>query len=162
MDLEQQISLLIQDAPQYGVSSVAIEQAIAPVLRLFATQLQHLEYYLLQTLADDWILTTLTNRAQPTLEKKVIYAFPTLKDAGDFQVNKDPQIIASSVPVAHILFQVFTLEQVDSVVFVETPGNLTSGKEIRTEDLQKLMMRQIQQLRSKPSSGASNLPPNLA
>ncbi|MEC4892402.1 MAG: hypothetical protein SAL07_09545 [Oscillatoria sp. PMC 1051.18] len=162
MDLEQQISLLIQDAPRYGVSAVAIEQAIAPVLRLFANQLQHLEYYVLQTLADDWILTTLTNRAQPSLEKKVIYAFPTLKDAADFQVNKDPQIIASPVPVAHILFQVFHLEQVDSVVFVETPGNLTSGQEVRIEDLKKLMMMQIQQLRAKPSSDASNLPPDFA
>jgi hypothetical protein len=37
------------------------------------------------------------------MEKKVIYAFPTAKDATSFQQMPDPQVIAFSVPVTHFI-----------------------------------------------------------
>jgi hypothetical protein len=74
MDLEQQIQVLIDNAPQDGTTPKAIE-AIAPVLTLLANQLRHADYYILQTLDQDWVLTTLSNRAQPELRKMSFMLF---------------------------------------------------------------------------------------
>jgi hypothetical protein len=161
MNLEQQIQVLIDQAPQDGTMPKVIE-AIAPVLTLLANQLRHLEYYILQTLEQGWVMTTLSNRAQPEVEKNVIYAFPTLKDAADFQSVSDPQIIAKSVPVTHILFQMLALDPVNSTVFFDTPGNLTAGTEVRREDLQHLIQMQLQHMQLVPRSYPSNVPPDIA
>jgi len=161
MDLEQQIQVLVDNAPKDGTTPQAIE-AIAPVLTLVASQLQHLDYYILQTLDQGWVLTTLSNRAQPEIEKNVIYAFPTLKDAADFQSVSDPEILAATVPVTHILFQMLAIETVTSIVFFDTPGNLTAGIEVRRDNLQQLIQTQLQQIRSVPRSYPNNLPPDMA
>ena len=162
MNLDRQLKLLVDEASQYGVPPQVMEQAVTPVLKGFATQLQHSEYYILQTLEGDWVLTTLSRRSQPKQEKKVIYAFSTLKDAANFQGTSDPHIMAMSVPVTHLLFQLFSLEPVDSIIFMETPGNLTAGTEIYRAELQKLIQRQLQQLDSFPKAKPSNIPPNIA
>jgi hypothetical protein len=161
MDLEQQIQVLVDNAPKDGTTPKAIE-AIAPVLTLLASQLQHSDYYILQTLDQGWVLTTLSNRAQPEIEKNVIYAFPTLKDAADFQSVSDPEILAARVPVTHILFQMLAIETVTSIVFFDTPGNLTAGIEVRRDNLQQLIQTQLQQIRSVPRSYPNNLPPDMA
>lgn len=161
MDLEQQIQALINNAPQDGTTPKAVE-AIAPVLTLLANQLRHLEYHILQTLDQGWVLTTLSNRAQPEIEKNVIYAFPTLKDAADFQSVSDPQIITTTVPVTHILFQMLAIDTVNSTVFFDTPGNLTAGTEVRRDDLQHLIQAQLQRIQLVPKSYPSNLPPDIA
>ena len=162
MDLDQQLKLLIDEAPQYGVPSPVMEQAVTPVLKAFADQLQHLEYQVLQTLDRDWVLTTLSDRAQPKLEKRAIYAFATLKDAAHFQGTSDPQVMAVPMPVTHILFQLFSLEQLDSIIFMETPGNLNIGKEIYRADLQNLIYKQLEQLGKSPRTKPGSIPPNLA
>ena len=161
MDLAQQIQALINNAPQDGTTPKAVE-AIAPVLTLLASQLRHLEYHILQTLDQGWVLTTLSNRAQPEIEKNVIYAFPTLKDAADFQSVSDPQIITTTVPVTHILFQMLAIDTVNSTVFFDTPGNLTAGTEVRRDDLQHLIQVQLQRIQLVPKSYPSNLPPDIA
>ena len=161
MDLEQQIQVLIEQAPQDGTMPKIIE-AIAPVLTLLANQLRQLEYYILQTLDQGWVMTTLSNRAQPEVEKNVIYAFSTLKDAADFQSVSDPQIMTTAVPVTHILFQMLAIDTVTSTVFFDTPGNLATGTEVRRDDLQHLIQTQLQQIRSVPRSYPSNLPPDIA
>jgi len=161
MDLAQQIQALINNAPQDGTTPKAVE-AIAPVLTLLASQLRHLEYHILQTLDQGWVLTTLSNRAQPEIEKNVIYAFPTLKDAADFQSVSDPQIITTTVPVTHILFQMLAIDTVNSTVFFDTPGNLTAGTEVRRDDLQHLIQARLQRIQLVPKSYPSNLPPDIA
>lgn len=161
MDLEQQIQVLIDSAPQDGTTPNLVE-AIAPVLKLLASQLRHLEYYILQTLDEGWVVTTLSNRTQPEVEKNVIYAFSTLKDAADFQSVSDPQILAVPIPVTHILFQMLALETVTSTVFFDTPGNLTTGTEVRRDDLQNLISTQLQNSKFAPRSYPSNLPPDIA
>ena len=161
MDLEQQIQVLIDNAPLDGVTPKAVE-AIAPVLKLLASQLKHLEYQVFQTLDQGWVLTTLSNRAQPEVEKNVIYAFATLKDAADFQSVGDPQILATAVPVTHILFQMLAIDTVTSTVFFDTPGNLAAGVEVRRDDLRQLIQTQLQQIGSAPRSYPSNLPPDIA
>jgi hypothetical protein len=139
MDIDQQIKLLIDNAPQDG-STPALVEAIAPILKQQAAQLRHLQYYIVQTLDQEWAITTLENRNQPDIEKNIIYAFPTLKDtaASPYPVS-DPNMVALPVPVTHILFQMLAMDMVYSTIFFETPGNTATGTEIQREMLTRLV-----------------------
>jgi hypothetical protein len=162
MDLDKQIQVLIDDAPEDGVTPQVVE-AIAPGLKLLGARLHHREYYILQSLAQDWVVTTLSDRTNPKITKNVIYAFSTLKDASAVSVTEiDPQVLAVPIPVTHILFQLFALETVDSIIFFETPGDLNTGVEIRRTDLQNLIQVQLQQKSSQPSIFPSQIPPDIA
>ena len=66
------------------------------------------------------------------------------------------------MPVTHILFQLVALETVDSIVFFETPGNLSNGIEIRREDIQNLIQVQLKQNSSAVIVSPSQLPPDIA
>lgn len=157
MDIDQQIQVLIDDAPPDGITGQAVE-AIGPTLKAIAAQLQHLQYYVLQTLDRGWVMTTLSNRNQPKVRKNVIYAYPTLKDValGPHSV-KDPQVMGIPMPVIHILFQMLSIKSIDSIIFVEIPGSLKRNVEVRREDIQTLMQNQLRQ-----AQGAANVPPNIA
>lgn len=140
MSLDEQIQLLIDNAPQDGVTP-QILTAIAPGLKLLASKLG-LQYYILQNLEQDWVVTTLSDRTDSDSEKRVIYAFPTLQAASAGSATEiDFQVVAASVPVTHILFQLFALETVDSIIFFES-GEL-AHVEVRREDVQNLVQRLI-------------------
>jgi hypothetical protein len=157
MDLEAQIQLLIDNAPRDGITPNLIA-AIAPALRAIAQKLRHSQYYILQNSESNWVLTTLSNRANPGLEKRVIYAFPTIQDVSLISpAGLDPQMLAKITPVTHILFQLVALEPVDSIVFLETPGKTTHTVEIRRTDLEKRMQKELRQLRSP-----KQIPPDIA
>ena len=158
MNLDQQIDILQDNAPNHGISPVVIEKAIAPALKMFAKQLKHENYYLLQNLQQSWILTTLSNRSQPQQQKKVIYAFATSKDAMNFANSSDPKIVADSVPLMQILFQMLAIQPLDSMIFMDLPGNLSSGTEVRRVDVQNLVQTNLKKLQSQ----TSNLPTDIA
>jgi hypothetical protein len=153
MNLEQQLQIIINNGADYGVPPPVIEKAIAPVLKLFAEQLQHLEYYVLQNLAEDWFLTTIANSKLQS-EKKVIYAFTSVQDAATFQGKANPDLVAMPISVAQLLFRLFSLQQVDSIIFLENSSNLNRGVEVERDRLAELIQQQIQQLGS--------IPPNIA
>jgi len=162
MDLNQQIQLLIDSAPQDGLMPKVVK-AIEPALKLLATQLKHSQYYVVQTTDGNWVMTTLRNRTQPTLEKKVVYAFPTFQDIASGPYSfQDPHLIALAIPVTHILFQMMAIEAIDSTVFFETPGDPTSGTEVRRADLQNLIDIQLRQNPSLLDSQSDELPPDIA
>lgn len=157
MNADQQIQVLIEQAPQYGANPADI-MTIAPALKAIANRLKHPQYFILQTFEQNWLMTTLTHRTQPNLKKNVVYAFPTLKDAGSSpQAPTDPQIIALPIPTIHILFQMLAMKPVDSIVFFETPGNFQAGTEITRQNLQDTIRITVQHQRQK-----SNLPPDIA
>ncbi|MEH1903210.1 MAG: hypothetical protein V7L04_17795 [Nostoc sp.] len=157
MDLEAQIQLLIDNAPRDGMTPHLVE-AIAPTLRAIAQKLRYSQYYILQNSEERWVLTTLSNRTNPGLEKRVIYAFPTIQDVSLIPpAGLDPQMLAKIVPVTHILFQMVALEPVDSIVFLETPGKTTHTVEVRRSEIEKLMQQQLRQLRSP-----KQIPPDIA
>ncbi|PZV15343.1 MAG: hypothetical protein DCF22_07355 [Leptolyngbya sp.] len=158
LDLDVQLQELIDDAPQDGVTPALIE-AIAPVLKQLAFQLRHPEYYIAQTLDQNWAVTLLNHETQSGLQKQIIYAFPNLKDvsSGPYPM-KDPQMIALPIPVIHILFQIVAMETVDSVVFFEVPGNTMVGTEVKREDLQTLIQTQLMQ----QASPSNTVPPDIA
>ncbi|BAZ53416.1 hypothetical protein NIES4103_60920 [Nostoc sp. NIES-4103] len=157
MDLEKQIQLLIDNAPPDGVTPHLVA-AIAPTLSAIAQKLRHSQYYILQSLEGNWVLTTLSNRANPGLEKRVVYAFSTIQDVSLIpSAGLDPQIQAKPLPVTHILFQLMALEPVDSIVFLETPGTTTHTVEVQRDEFQKLMQQQI-----KPQNQPRQIPPDIA
>lgn len=157
MDLEAQIQLLIDNAPRDGMTPNLIA-AIAPALRAIAQKLRHSQYYILQNSESSWVLTTLSNLTNPGLEKRVLYAFPTIQDVSLISpAGLDPQMLAKIIPVTHILFQLVALEPVDSIIFLETPGKTTHTVEIRRADLEKLMQQQLRQQRSP-----KQIPPDIA
>lgn len=150
MDLDIQIQSLIDDAPQDGITPQLIA-AIAPVLNAHAQQLRHHQYYILQNLEKSWFVTTLSNRTNSALQKRVIYAFPSLKDVSiDSSSGLDHQVTAELMPVIHILFQLVALESVDSIVFIGTPNTDTDCVEIWRSELQHKIQ---QQLKNAPPKG---------
>lgn len=153
MDIEQQLQEIIDDAPNYGVPQEVVSKAIAPVLRSCAAQLQHLEYYVLQNLDSDWVLTTLAN---PKLqqEKRVIYAFVSVQDAAVFQKRQNPDLIAMPISVVQLLFRLFSLQQVDSIIFLDNSLDLEQGVEVRRDLLAEAITNQIKQLKQPPSNFA--------
>ncbi len=155
MNLKAQIQLLIDNAPQDGVTPQLIAK-ISPVFKEIAQQLRHSQYYILQDLAQSWILTTLSHGDRPEVEKHVIYAFPTLQDArSQSDAGFDPQVMAIPIPVTHILFQLTALQPVDSIVFFETSGDVSSGIEIERKYLKNLIAKQLSHPRNQ-------VPPNIA
>jgi hypothetical protein len=156
MNIEQQIQFLIDHAPQDGATPVLIE-VISPALKLFAENLKHLQYYVLQTLEQNWVMTTLSHRTQPDMSKNVIYAFSTLKDASAGPYAKDPQVIAMPVPVIHILFQMVAMQTIDSIVFFEIPGDLNTGTEVPRQELYTQIQQYLQ-----PFGNTSLIPPDIA
>ncbi len=158
MNLDAQIQELVDHAPQDG-STPALVEAIAPVLKQLAGHLRHLQYYTVQTLDGDWAFTVLGKPSQPETEKRVIYAYPTLQDVASSPYGmNDPQIIAMPVGVTHILFQLLAMENIDSLIFFETPGNLVTGTEISRADLAVLMESYFSNLQAAPPE----VPPNIA
>lgn len=153
MEIDGQLEILINDAGNYGVAPIVIQKAIAPALKLLADKLKYLEYYVVQNLQQDWVLTTITNR-QLKQEKKVIYAFASVQDAAKFQGKVDPDILAVAIPVTHLLFRLPSLQQVDSVIFIDDYSNINSGIEIKRDRLSNLIKQQIRQL--------NQTPPNIA
>jgi putative heme iron utilization protein len=59
--------------------------------------------------------------------------------------------------VTQILFQLVALKPVHSIVFIETPGNLTNTVEVRRSELEKLIQQQLQQFKAQKT-----VPPNIA
>ena len=148
MTLEQQLQLIIDDATNYGVPPLVVERAIAPVLKLFASQLKNLEYYVLQNLENEWVLTTITN-PQLQQEKRVIYAFTSVRDAANFQGKANHDLLAMPISVVQLLFRLFSLQQVDSIIFLDD-ARRDRGVEIRREQLSQLIKQQIEQLKNRP------------
>ena len=149
MELEQQLKLLIADAANQGVPVAVMELAIAPVLKMLATQLQHDEYYIIQNSESDWVLTTIAN-AKLKQHKKVIYAFVTVRDAATFQGKSDPDLIAVPISVTQLLFRLFSLHQVDSIIFMNDSSNLNNGIEVLRNRFLDLIQQQIEKLKQTP------------
>lgn len=157
MDLKTQVQLLINNAPRDGITPHLVS-AIAPALIAIAKKLRHSQYYILQNAEERWVLTTLSNRAHPGLEKRVIYAFPTIQDVSLISpAGLDPQMLGKIVPVTHILFQLLALEPVDSIVFLETPGQTTHTVEIQRSELQNILQNQMKQ-----HEVSKQIPPDIA
>lgn len=157
MDLQAQIQFLIDNAPQDGITPQLVA-AIAPALIQIAQKLRSPQYYILQNPSGDWVLTTLTLKSNPQLQKQVIYAYPTLQDVSTTSgVGFDPQMIAAPIGVIEILFQIVALQPVDSIIFFDTPGTTANGVEIPRSQVNSIIESSLQQ-----NSRRSDVPPDIA
>ena len=156
MDLEAQLQALIEGAPQDEGMPAVMANAIVPVLRAIAEQLQQREYYILQTVDERWMLTALRDPEQSDRDRQAIYAFATHQDAARFQGSADPQAMAAPVPVAHVLFQLFAMEEADSAIFLDAPENLSDGIELPRSQLQALVEQQLEQYRGSQSASPTD------
>lgn len=148
MDLQPQVQALIDEAPQDGGMPAAI-RVIAPLLQgLAERRLRFEQYYILQNLQGNWQLTTLQHRQKPGLEKTVVYAFANLQDAT--RSSRSADLIALPVPVIPLLFQLLALEPVDSILFLETMGDLDKSEEITRQELQQLIQTALRQNQPSP------------
>lgn len=151
MNLDPQIQELIDNAPQDGTTP-ALMQAIAPVITSMAEKLKHPAYYVPRTVDGNWLMVTLQNRNKPLVEKHIISAYPTLKDAEiGSQIMSNPTIEPLPIPVTHILFHMLAMKTVDSVIFFETPNDLQNGVEIFRTTVQDNIKAHIQTLKQQPS-----------
>jgi hypothetical protein len=156
MKLDEQIQVLIDDAPRYGAEPTDVNY-IAPVLKAIAERLQHPQYYILQNLDQHWLMMTIADQTHPGVTKTVVYAFPSLETAkANTSTLNDPQLVALPIPVIHLLFQMLAMKPVDSIVFFETSANLQSGIELSRQNLQTLIEQHLQSLRG------GKIPPDIA
>lgn len=140
LTIDEQLQQLIQQAP----TDMELElQTLAPVLGAVAGRLQHLQYYLLQSLDQNWVMTTLQHRTQPDLTKTVIYAYPSLEAAkAKATVGvADTRLVALPVPTVQLLFQLLAIEPVESLVFLEQSQH--PGIEISRKLLQDLVSQRL-------------------
>jgi hypothetical protein len=157
LKLDRQFQLLLEEAPQHGVPTLVMQQAVIPALQQLTRQLHHANYYVVQTVAGDWILTVLMHRTTPQAEKKVIYAFASREDAAKFHENSPQPIEIVSVPLANLLFELFAWERVDSIIFLDSPGNLEKGKEMPRPALQEVIQERLRNLQLP-----RQIPPDMA
>jgi hypothetical protein len=144
--IQQQIQELIQTAPTYGIPAATMQQ-IAPLFAALANKLQHPQYFIVQTLEQNWLTTTLQHRTSDSA-KTVIYAYPSLEVAKTSEA-KDSQAIAQPLPTVAILFQLLALP-VDSVIFVES-ADAQVQSEISRSLLNQLLEQHLRSLLSSPS-----------
>ena len=147
MDLDQQIQALINNGPQDRTTAHLVA-AIAPGLKMIAQQLEYGEYYILQTVDQRWVLTTLSNLKQPKLEKRVIYAYPCLEDAATQANAQTSPADVAQLPVISLLFQMLALPMLDSLIFFDNPGSFESGTEVKQEEVQTLVRSYLQHYQS--------------
>ena len=162
MKLEQQFQLLLDEAPQHGVPILVMQQAVIPALKQLAKQLRHANYYLVQTGAGDWILTVLLHKEKPQLEKKVIYAFASREDAAKFSESSEQVSEIVKIPVANLLFELFALERVDSIIFMDAPSNRERGKEMPRSVLQAMIQEGLKKLQPPRQRRSGEIPPDIA
>lgn len=144
MTLDEQINALIREAPTDD-GMPALVSAISPVLKAFAEQLRYSEYYVLQNLNEQWLSTTLhqPGDSEPIL-KTVIYVYGSLKDASaNYGGTRDSELMALPVPVIDILFRLYGMEGVDSVLFFDVPGNFNQRIEVYRSVLQDAIQKHL-------------------
>ncbi len=157
MNLDQQLQILINEAPNYGVPSPIMEYGVVPVLKTYAQQLDYQHYYLRQTNENNLVVTILSDQENVSVEKKVIYAFPSVNDASHFPDAKidDSNIVAEEICIGQILFQMFTMKEIDSVIFVDKPEKYEESKEIYCDKLQQAIQANLKLLIDSKSNNGS-------
>lgn len=162
MKLEQQFQVLLDEAPQHGVPTLVMQEAVIPALKQLTKQLNHANYYVLQTPGGDWVLTVLLHREKPQPEKKVIYAFASQKDATKFSESSEQISQVVKVPLANLLFELFAWESVDSIIFLDMPSNRKQGKEMPRSVLQAIIQEGLKKLQPPSQRRSREIPPDIA
>ncbi|MEB3292847.1 MAG: hypothetical protein VKJ24_06785 [Synechococcales bacterium] len=144
MNLDAQMKLLIQDAPEAGGTKQMVT-AIAPAFYKLAQRLQFLQYYVAQTLNGDWIRLSLSHRTQSKVEKTVIYAFFSAEmiTSGEVEGLSDVGKV-EVLGVIDLLFRVWALNLCDSVIFFNDQSNSSQGLEIARAEIDRVIRETLE------------------
>lgn len=142
MDISAQVEALINEAPPDQEMQGGI-RIVAEVLGQVAAGLGHLQYYILQNFENQWQITTLEHRTQPELQKNVLYAYGHLADAA--RSGQDADLIAVPIQILPLLFQFFSLSQVDSLLFADEANQSDQIKELSRSDLQAVVQAALEE-----------------
>jgi hypothetical protein len=141
MDIQAQVQALINEAPADEAMQEGM-QVVAEVLGQVASSLGHLQYYVLQNLENQWQITTLEHRAQPEQQKNVLYAYGHLVDAT--RMGQSGDLMAVPIQTLPLLFQFFSLAQVDSLLFIDELNQPDQVKELNRTELQAVVEASLQ------------------
>lgn len=154
-EIQAQVQALLANAPQDQQTLNGV-QAIVPILKQMAQRLKYPTYFILQSLDQRWQITTLKHRQQPEWEKAVIYAYADRQAAiRAGQSQPDPQLLVVPQPLIQLLFQMLSLEGIDSLIFLEDSIHPNVGQEITRQEIQQAVQTQLQKL-------VQPIPPDLA
>jgi hypothetical protein len=154
MNLDRQIQVLIEDAPD--IASQMSVAAIAPVLQELAATLPSTEYYVCQSRAGEWEISTLRHRQQPNLEIQAIYAFAQIEDIASVNRGELKSESAAKIPIVQLLFQMLAIPTLDRLIFFNNSQRLDRGQEIHRSQLLSLIADRLKSIDTKPS-----LPPDV-
>jgi hypothetical protein len=147
-DLDRQIDELVQGAPQDGVTP-GITKVISSVLKAIAMQLHHSSYYILQSQDGSWLLTTLSNRTSPDVEKNAIYAYCNSTAANLERLKQgDRHLVCLEIGIIELLFRLVGLKEIDSLILFDKSTDTQRGMEISRVELQGLCDKQMQKLQA--------------
>jgi hypothetical protein len=148
MNLDAQVQSLIDGAPD--LESRMSVMAVGAALKQVAETFPHTHYYISQSTAGDWVVTTLRNSMDLTEEIQVIYAYG--------QPELVPEVageIGFKLPIVQLLFELLAIPTIDRALFVHLAGGTQDTRTIGREDLQQLVAQYLQQLQS------ASLPPDV-
>jgi hypothetical protein len=143
MNLEGQIQALLQNAPD-DREMRQITEIFVSVLRQFASKLRHIEYHVLQTMDQDWVSFTLNYRTQSDVEKTVIYAFSSAEDVSlSISAEDLADLTIVRLGIIALLFQFFTLNLGETIVFFDQPGQLDQGIEFSRREFEQALRQSV-------------------
>jgi hypothetical protein len=141
--IAQQIQVFLQDAPD-DPEMRQITEIFIPVLTRISSKLRYPEYHILHTQDQEWVSFTLTHRTQSHVEKTVIYAFSSPEDVRlSISAQDLTGLSVVVVGVIPLLFQFFSLNLGDAIVFFDQPGNVETGVEISRAEFEQELRRSL-------------------
>jgi hypothetical protein len=116
---------------------------------MIAMQLHHKSYYILQAQDGSWLLTTLSNRNSPEVEKNVVYAYcgSTAANLERLKLG-DSNLVCAEIGIIEILFRLVGLKEVDSLILFDKSTDAQRGMEISRAELKDLCDRQMKKLKN--------------
>jgi hypothetical protein len=147
MNLDTQLQLLIDGAPDAESRMSVI--AIGSILKQIAETFGHEDYFICQSAAGDWSITTMRHKDRSD-EIQVLYAYskPEL-------VPIEGDDIAFRMPIIRLLFEVLAIPAIDRVFFVHNSDESKGLRTIGREDLERSISEHLQKIQK------TDLPPDL-
>lgn len=153
MNLKSQLEDLSKTL-QGKISSLAIEKAIIPVVVAYAKRVKRGHFFIWENLDKQWVVTTLAHRSNPSLEKKVIYAFTSLQDAKKHEGYDESELQITEIPVVFLLMELFWLKEINSIIFFSYRGDFRQGIEVEREQFLDVLKSRLSQLEQTVDSSS--------
>jgi hypothetical protein len=145
MNLKSQLQELSKGL-QGTMSTAAIEKAIIPVIISYAKRVKRAHFFVWESSEQQWIVTTLSHRSDPSLEKRVVYAFTSTQDAKKHEDFDDPGLRVVEVPIILIFTKLLASEDLDSIIFFPHRGNVKQGIELEKSQFLELIKNRLRQI----------------